>query len=83
MNNNRKYVILNASEINTVDFTQVLQTNKSSLRYTSDGSKFLLKYEGTQPSFLSGKTEYSYSEILDLIRDVNGEWYINPNPSGE
>mgnify|MGYP006208755321 FL=1 len=74
----RKYTILNTSEINTVDFTQVLQTSEKTLRYTSDGSKFLLKYEGTQPSFLSGKTEYTHSEISTLLNDVDGDWYISP-----
>tara|TARA_Y100001963_G_C6488172_1_gene312160 strand:+ start:270 stop:506 length:237 start_codon:yes stop_codon:yes gene_type:complete len=74
----RKYAILNTSEINTIDFAQVLETNSDSLRYTLDGSKFLLKYEGTQPSFLSGKTEYTHSEIKAILDDVNGDWYINP-----
>ena len=74
----RKYVILNTSEVNTVDFTQVLQTSKESLRYTTDGSKFLLKYDGTQPSFLSGKTEYTHSEILTILGNVDGEWYREP-----
>ena len=72
----RKYVILNTSEIDSVDFTQVLQTNKESLRYTTDGTKFLLKYDGNQPSFLSGKTEYTYSEILAILDNVDGDWYI-------
>ena len=72
----RKYVILNTSEIDSVDFTQVLQTSKESLRYTTDGSKFLLKYENTQPSFLSGKTEYTHSEILAILDNVDGDWYI-------
>ena len=72
----RKYVILNTSEINTVDFTKVLETNKESLRYTTDGSKFLLKYDGIQPSFLSGKTEYTHSEILAILDNVDGDWYI-------
>ena len=74
----RKYAILNTSEINTVDFTQVLQTSEKTLRYTSDGSKFLLKYEGMQPSSLSGKAEYTHSEILTLLNDVDGDWYIAP-----
>ena len=74
----RIYTIVNTSEINTVDFTQVLETSKESLRYTSDGSKFILKYEGTQPSFLSGKTEYTYGEIFNIITDIDGEWYIEP-----
>ena len=72
----RKYVILNTSEVDSVDFTQVLQTSKETLRYTKDGSKFLLKYDGTQPSFLSGKTEYTHSEILAILDNVNGDWYI-------
>ena len=72
----RKYVILNANEVDSVDFTQVLQTNKESLRYTTDGSKFLLKYDGIQPSFLSGKTEYTHSEILAILDNVDGDWYI-------
>lgn len=72
----RKYVILNTSEVDSVDFTQVLQTSKESLRYTTDGTKFLLKYDGTQPSFLSGKTEYTHSEILAILDNVDGDWYI-------
>ena len=72
----RKYVILNVSEVDSVDFTQVLQTSKESLRYTTDGSKFLLKYDGIQPSFLSGKTEYTHSEILAILDNVDGDWYI-------
>ena len=74
----RKYVIINTSEINTVDFTQVLQTSEKTLRYTSDGSKFLLKYEGMQPSSLSGKAEYTPEEISTIIRDIDGGWYIDP-----
>lgn len=72
----RKYVILNVSEVDSVDFTQVLQTSKESLRYTTDGSKFLLKYDGIQPSFLSGKTEYTHPEILAILDNVDGDWYI-------
>ena len=74
----RKYVILNASEIDSVDFTQVLQTSKESLRYTADGSKFLLKYDDIQPSFLSGKTEYTHPEILAILDNADGDWYITP-----
>jgi len=72
----RKYVILDISEVDSVDFTQVLQTSKETLRYTTDGTKFLLKYDGTQPSFLSGKTEYTHSEILTILDNVDGDWYI-------
>jgi len=68
----RKYVIINSSEVSNIDFDQVLQTSPSTLGYSSDGSKVLLKYEGSQPSFLSGKTEYTHSEILTIL--ATDEW---------
>ena len=67
---NRKYVIINASEVGTVDFSQVLETSTSTLRYSNDDSQTFVKFEGNTPSFLSGKTQYNYSEILTIL---NGE----------
>jgi len=78
--NNRTYVILEASEVGNVDFDQVLQTSADTLRYSVDGSKFLLKYEGDTPSFLEGKTEYTHSEILVIL--ATDEW-TDPNPPSE
>lgn len=63
----RTYVILNTSELSSVDFEQVLQDSADSLRYSVDGSKFLLKFEGDTPSFLEDKTQYSHSEILSIL----------------
>jgi hypothetical protein len=37
------------------------------LRYSLDGSKFVVKYEGTQPFFLLGKMEYNHEEILSIL----------------
>jgi hypothetical protein len=68
----RTYVIIDASEVSSVDFDQVLQTSSDTLRYSVDGSKALLKYEGTQPSFLSGKTEHNLEEILAIL--AGPEW---------
>ena len=63
----RTYVIIDASEVSSVDFDQVAETSADTLRYSLDGSKTFVKYEGTQPSFLSGKTEYTHSEILNIL----------------
>ena len=65
--NNINYVIIDSSEVGNVDFDQVLQTAADKLRYSLDGSKALLKYEGTQPFFLLGKTEYTHEEILSIL----------------
>jgi len=63
----KNYVIIDASEVSSVDFDQVMQTSADTLRYSVDGSKALLKYEGTQPFFLLGKTEHSHEEILSIL----------------
>ena len=66
------YVIIDASEISSIDFNQVLETSSETLKFSIDGSKSVLKYEGDQPSFLSGKQEYTHSEILAIL--ATDEW---------
>ena len=64
---NRKYVIINASEVGTVDFSQVHETSASTLRYSLDDSQTFVKFDGDTPSFLSGKTQYTHSEIRTIL----------------
>lgn len=68
----RTYVIIDASEVSSVDFNQVLQADADKLRYSLDGTKTFVKYEGGQPSFLWGKTEYTHEEILEVL--ATDEW---------
>ena len=68
----RTYCIINSSEVSSVDFNQVLQTSADTLRYSLDGTQTFVKYEGDQPSFLSGKQEYTHSEILAIL--ATDEW---------
>jgi len=72
MYNSHTYVIIEASEVDSVDFNEVINTSKEMLRYSLDGTKTFVKYEGTQPSFLWGKTEYTHSEILEVL--ATDEW---------
>ena len=68
----RTYVILNTSELGSVDFNLVLQDSSDTLRYSVDGSKFLLKFEGDTPSFLIGEPQYDHAEILSILS--GSEW---------
>ena len=68
----RKYVIINTSDLSAVDFNQVLEADETKLRYSVDGTKTFVKYEGEQPSSLTGKTEYTNSEILAIL--ATDEW---------
>ena len=74
---NRKWVIIDKDDVSSVDFSQVLETSADTLRYSVDGNKTFVKYEGSQPSFLSGKTEYSHSEILAILNNEDGEWWVD------
>lgn len=69
---NRKYVIINADEVSSVDFSQVDETSADTIRFSTDGSQTFVKYEGDQPSFLNGKQEYTHSEILTVLS--GDEW---------
>ena len=68
----KTFVILNTDELGIVDFTQVAEISAETCRYSVDGTKTFVKYIGDQPSFLSGKTEYTHSEILTILS--GDEW---------
>ena len=77
MYENRKWVIISKDDVSSVDFSKVMETSAETLRYSNDKSKTFVKYEGSQPSFLAGKTEYSHSEILAILNvpfEDGGEW---------
>ena len=67
----RNYVIIDASEVSSVDFSQVLETSAATLRYNIAGDKTFVKYEGETPSFLVGKPSFSHSEILEILSNEN------------
>ena len=72
----RKYVILNTSEIETVDFSKLKTTTP---RYNVDRTKFIVSYEGETPDFLQDKTTYTNSELLIIVNDISNNWYNEEN----
>jgi hypothetical protein len=80
---NRNYVIFDASEVSEIDFSQVLETSAETLRFSVDGTKTFVKFEGSAPSCLESVTSksepYTHSEILEIL--ATEEW-TNPNPMG-
>jgi len=73
-----KYVIVNTSEVSLIDFSKVSNTSENMIRYSLDGTKTFVKYEGDQPSFLSDKQEYTHSEILAILE---GDEWTTSDPS--
>jgi hypothetical protein len=70
----RKYVILESSEISSVDFSKVLEDSSNTLRYNNNNTKTFVKYTGDQPDFLNGKTELTYTEIITEL--AKSEWQL-------
>ena len=85
MYSDREFMIFPVSELNKIDFAQVLETSADTVRKSVDGLKTFVKWNGTEiPSCVStlAGTEgpYTYDEILTIL--ATPEW-TDPNPMGE
>ena len=68
----RQYVIFSTSELDKIDFSQVLETSKDTVRKSIDGSLTFVKWDGnTIPECVQTLTTksqyYTHSEILDIL----------------
>jgi len=75
MYENRKWVIVNVSDITEEMILSAIQTSTSTLRKSLDGTKAILKWDGDTPSCFDGMTTYSHSEILTELS--NSDWSLN------
>jgi hypothetical protein len=77
---NRKFMIFNVSELDIIDFTQVYETSKDTIRKSIDGSKTFIKWNGDIPECVSNLTTkegpYTYEEILSIM---STEEWTDPN----
>tara|TARA_R100000664_G_scaffold32522_2_gene47594 strand:+ start:645 stop:878 length:234 start_codon:yes stop_codon:yes gene_type:complete len=69
---NRKWVIVNVSDITDEMISNALETSMNTLRKTLDDTKAILKWEGDTPSCFDGMTTYTHSQIL--IELAKSEW---------
>ena len=72
MYENRKYIIVNISDITDTMIISAIQTSTATLRKTNDGTKAILKWNGDTPSCFDGMTTYTHSEILTEL--AKSEW---------
>jgi len=79
---NREFMIFNVSELDTIDFTQVLETSAETVRKSVDQTKTFVKWDGPIiPDCVLNLTTkegpYTYEEILTIL--ATPEW-TDPNP---
>lgn len=72
----REYIIFNVSELNKVNFNEVLETSADTVRKSVDETKTFVKWNGEAPSFVDTLTTkegpYTHSEILTILS--TSEW---------
>ena len=75
----RHYVIISASDVPNIDFTQVMETSAETLRFSVDGTLTFVKYEGDMPASVtacpSKSQEYSHAEILAILNNEDQVWW--------
>ena len=70
-----RYVIYNMANVDLINFDQVKETSRDTLRLSLDQTKCVLKFEGDTPDFLVGLQQYNYEEILEIM--YSSEWTNN------
>jgi hypothetical protein len=74
----RNFAIFSLTEIEKIDFTQVLETSAETLRVSSDGTKSFIKWDGEPPEFVETLETleglYTYSEMLEIL---SGEEWVS------
>ena len=70
----RKYIILNTTELDSLDFSLLTTTSKETARKNIAGNKAIVAYEGDTPNALVGKTEYNLEQLKEIV-NVENTWY--------
>tara|TARA_R100000458_G_scaffold59645_1_gene70933 strand:- start:46 stop:282 length:237 start_codon:yes stop_codon:yes gene_type:complete len=72
MYQNRKWVIVNVSDVTDEMIANSIQSSLDTLRKSLDNTKAILKWDGDTPSCFDGLTTYNHSEILTEL--AKEEW---------
>jgi hypothetical protein len=71
MFDNRKYVVVFVSELDQIDFSQVMETSVETVRRSVDGTLTFVKYEGEMPSSIAALTnksqEFTHAQFLVIL----------------
>lgn len=80
MYNNRQYAVFATSELNLIDFNQVLETSADTVRKSVDDTRTFVKWDGAEPPACIGlltslEGTYTHEEMLTMLADPD---WANP-----
>lgn len=70
----KKYTILDKEMYDFISHDRFLYVD---YKWNLNKTKFIVKYIGNQPTFLSGYKEYTNFEILNYLNDNKHEWFLD------
>ncbi len=70
----RNYVILTAAQALNINFEDVLENGPRTLVWNTSNTHTFVKFEGSTPAWLEGKTVYTNAEILEILNDPANGW---------
>ena len=77
---NRHYVVFDLTEVDTIDFSEVMETSADTLRKNLAETQSFVKYEDAMPSSVTALTtrsqEYTHEEILTMLAGTD---WTDPN----
>ena len=78
---NRKYIVFDLTEVDTIDFSEVMETSADTLRKNLANTQSFVKYESDMPASVTALTtrsqEYTHAEILAILAGTD---WTDPNP---
>lgn len=77
MGSSKQFAIINSDEVDNIDFSQVLETSKETLRWNNDRTKTFVKFYGDTPESVRQNCQGIYTEegFLKLLK--TDEWIID------
>lgn len=74
----RNYLIFNVSELDKINFNEVLETSANTVRRSVNGEKTFVKWDGDRPACTltleTAEGPYTHAEILDILSTT--EWLV-------
>ena len=68
-----RYCIIPIKDIDNINYAKVVE-KRTTLRYSIDGSEFILKYEGEKPETLNDYTSLEHKVMLEFINNPANGW---------
>jgi len=79
----KQFVIINSSQVSSVNFNEVMEDSANTLRYNLDGTQTFVKFTGDTPSFVTSETIYSEDEFREIMNNYDNSWEVDPETEEE